>query len=157
MSTPDPSVRREKNHLGASPRRSQEAGSSERAAAPHDATVNLNDFVWVRLKDHGRAMLRESDARWSTHYSSSYGRLATAEKQELENAGWSRWQLWSLIQEFGHALYLGCDPPFETTIRLVEPRIGSGTQAAMEPADATHRSAAPKSSSPSTHLPTEGT
>lgn len=80
--------------------------------------INLNDHVWIRLTDKGRAMLREQDANWSRLYATSYGRLAVAEKQEAENDGWSRWQLWSLIQSFGAALYLGCNPPFETTIRL---------------------------------------
>ncbi len=80
--------------------------------------LNLNDYVWVKLRDRGRAMLREYDARWSQLYATAYGRLPTAEKQEADNAGWSRWQLWSLIEVFGPALSLGCDPPFETTIRL---------------------------------------
>lgn len=80
--------------------------------------LNLNDYVWIRLRAKGRVMLREQDAQWSQLYGGTFGRLPFAETQERENDGWSRWQLWSLIQSFGSALHLGCDPPFETTIRL---------------------------------------
>jgi hypothetical protein len=84
-------------------------------------TINLNDYVLIQLRPKGRVMLAEQDARWSKLYATTYGRLPTAEKQEADNDGWSRWQLWSLIEAFGPALYLGCDPPFETTIRI-EPK-----------------------------------
>ncbi len=94
------------------------------ALPPREAVVspqgwrefNINDHVWVKLTPKGKAMVREQDARWSQLYATSFGRLPTAEKQEADYGGWSRWQLWSLIEAFGSALYLGCDPPFETTI-----------------------------------------
>ena len=82
--------------------------------------INLNDYVWIRLRTKGRAMLVDRDRRWSQLYGDTYGRLAVAERDEREHGGWSRWQLWSLIECFGQAMYLGCDPPFETTIHLGE-------------------------------------
>lgn len=85
------------------------------------AELNLNDYVWIKLRDNGRAILRARDARWSQLYATSYGYLPIAEQQEAEHDGWSCWQLWSLIEIFGPALGLGCDPPFETAIRLSMP------------------------------------
>lgn len=91
-------------------------------------SLNLNDYVWVKLTDKGRAMLTELDARWSTLFASSFGRLAVAQKQEADFDGWSQWQLWVLIETFGQAIHMGSEPPFETTIRLTAPEIGSGTK-----------------------------
>ena len=112
---------------------------------PH-VELNLNDYVWVRLRDPGRAILREQDVSWSRLFATSYGRLPTAEKQASENAGWSRWQLWSLIECFGSALFLGCDPPFETTIRLQAPVVSATDSSHAERSASPHRSAAPGTS-----------
>jgi hypothetical protein len=67
-------------------------------------SFNVNWYVRVRLTDTGRAHLRKV---WPIYRS----------KVE-ESDGLSRWQLWSLMETFGAAMYLGCDPPFETTIEL---------------------------------------
>jgi hypothetical protein len=67
-------------------------------------SFNVNWYVRVRLTYTGRAHLRKV---WPIYRS----------KVE-EPDGWSRWQLWSLMETFGAAMYLGCDPPFETTIEL---------------------------------------
>jgi hypothetical protein len=84
-------------------------------------TFNLNDFVWVRLTDVGRAVIKEDDKRWAQRIPSYGGSLPRVQKEEAENDGWSRWQLWSLMQQFGSEVHLGCVPPFETTIRLKQP------------------------------------
>ena len=122
----------EKNDQSRSDHPQLRAGESDPRGDHRDGwTLNLNDHVWIRLLEPGRAILRKQDAEWSRLYATTYGRLVTAEKQEADNAGWSRWQLWSLIMEFGHAVYLGCDPPFETTIRLdLTTKIGSVSDSA---------------------------
>lgn len=79
---------------------------------------NINDHVWVKLRRRGKDILRERDLQWSRIYNCIYGRLPIAERDETHNNGWSRFQFWSLIDAFGPSLYLGCDPPFETVIRV---------------------------------------
>ncbi|MGE3840069.1 MAG: hypothetical protein AB7I50_00635 [Vicinamibacterales bacterium] len=98
-------------------------------------TLNLNDHVWIRLTEKGRAMLRERDEQWSKLFASVHGRLTTATAQETENQGWSRWQLWVLIETFGPAIGIGCDPPFETTIQLTDPLALSPPSGQSEPAE----------------------
>ena len=34
--------------------------------------------------------------------------------------GWSEWQLWVLMQEFGSAISMEMRPPFETNIQILD-------------------------------------
>lgn len=81
--------------------------------------VNINDHVWVRLTERGRDIAR-------AHHQAL---LVVAPRLgpycSYETNGWSRWQLWQLMQRFGADCHLGCDPPFETEISLVDPNDGS--------------------------------
>lgn len=72
---------------------------------------NLNDYVWVKLTDAGRVAHRNHWERLSFGTVHDY-------KPVDEIDGWSRWQLWELMQVFGGSLYNGCNVPFETTIRM---------------------------------------
>jgi len=63
---------------------------------------NVNETVSVRLTGRGRAILRQ---------------VGVAPKAE-DAEGWSRWQLWDLMRQFGGHLYLGCDPPFDLAIEI---------------------------------------
>jgi hypothetical protein len=80
--------------------------------------MNLNDTVYVKLTDYGRElMLKNYDALWA-------GRAVPPYKFNLpqEDAdGFSRWQLWALMQEFGPHICLGMRHPFDLIIRLQEP------------------------------------
>ncbi len=62
---------------------------------------NVNDYVYVRLTTTGRNILKEKNI--------------TAEEDE---DGWSKWQLWTLMNTFGENVFNGCSLPFETKIRL---------------------------------------
>jgi hypothetical protein len=63
---------------------------------------NINHYVWVKLTPHGRECAR-------------YRRLTFTEDAD----GWSRWQLWELMNGFGSDLYMGHSRlPFETDIRI---------------------------------------
>lgn len=64
--------------------------------------ININDRVAVKLTPRGKAMIPRE---WRSHL------------REDAN-GWSEWQLWELMQTFGQHTHLGCEPPFETQIKL---------------------------------------
>ena len=69
-------------------------------------TLNLNDFVYVRLNDHGRKVAQESP------YSFAY---------EEDEDGWSKWQWWTLMNVFGPVFEMGRSTPFETlTVKMVQ-------------------------------------
>lgn len=67
---------------------------------------NINHNVWVRLTDKGRLIARK-DSDWRPE----------------EKDGWSKWQLWDLINTFGDFCYLGAAKlPFETEILIELPQ-----------------------------------
>lgn len=80
---------------------------------------NINSEVRVRLTDHGRALHRRA---WNELNAKCGGKFPFAYEPPKEDAdGWSRWQLWCLIGDFGPHLFMGCQMPFEAEICLVLP------------------------------------
>ena len=78
---------------------------------------NINNNVQVRLNDIGRAELKR---QYEELYSSIPEPLRTDKfvlpKEDSE--GWSEWQMWTLMNHFGHMVCIGIELPFETTIRI---------------------------------------
>lgn len=87
------------------------------AAAARDAvprSLNLNDTVRVKIKPEGVELLRrEYEARFA-----DYPKVGPYTPPKVDNDGYSRWQLWSFMQDFGPHIHLGMLPPFETEILL---------------------------------------
>jgi len=76
---------------------------------------NINNNVRVKLTDKGREIHRKKyDNLWNGYHSLPYIPV-----EEDEN-GWSTWQLWQLMSNFGDSMYNGCDLPFETEIEIME-------------------------------------
>ena len=75
---------------------------------------NINHDVMVKLTDYGREVLKQN-------HDKIYADLGNPQPyvpiKEDEN-GMSKWQLWVLMNEFGHVLYNGNKMPFESTIYL---------------------------------------
>lgn len=74
--------------------------------------VTLNDIVRVKLTDYGRKVMRENheDLKASAYHA-----------PEEDADGYSKWQLWCLIEEFGAHMRWGGELPFELEID-VKPR-----------------------------------
>ena len=80
-------------------------------------TMNLNDTVLVKLTDHGRELMRKNyEALWAWHAVPPYEFKLPKEDAD----GFSKWQLWSLMQEFGAHIHMGMRNPFDLTIRVQE-------------------------------------
>jgi len=77
--------------------------------------ININDNVYVKLTDLGRKELERQKEALRKQIPALEG--LSFEREEDEE-GWSKWQLWDLMNTFGHLLTLGRDVPFETTIRI---------------------------------------
>jgi len=76
-------------------------------------TFNVNHYVWVRLTDRGRELLRQREqALWPN------GRRFQLPPRPTDERGFERWQLWELMQELGHGWVLGMEVPFETDIEI---------------------------------------
>ena len=93
---------------------------------------NINDKVRARLTPHGRMMHAINHVHAVNHVVICAGfptpaLLADlAYTQPLEDLdGWSEWQMWKLMQEFGGHVGIGMPQCFELdTIRIVTPTVG---------------------------------
>ena len=76
--------------------------------------LNLNEIVFVKLTDHGRAIHKANHERIFT------SRLAVIpyEQPKEDAEGFSTWQLWGLMEEFGQHMGLGKENCFDLTIRI---------------------------------------
>lgn len=78
---------------------------------------NINDFVRVRLTERGRQLHLQNYYRLRRIIPCDVEYPYTPPKEDAE--GWSEWQLWVLMREFGAAMNNGSEPVFDTTIRIV--------------------------------------
>ena len=81
---------------------------------------NINDKGRVRLTPFGKGILKKN-------HDKLYGKISAEYLQQnpyvpiVENGeGWSTWQLWNLMREFGEFCVMGFNNlPFETNIEVV--------------------------------------
>lgn len=83
---------------------------------PTFQNLNINQYVRVKLTDQGRALHRQNHDEFVAQLPKSTSLRYTPPTEDAE--GWSEWQLWHLMQEFGHHMSMGKLPPFETTIQV---------------------------------------
>ncbi|MEY3205046.1 MAG: hypothetical protein RLZZ21_1377 [Planctomycetota bacterium] len=97
---------------------------------------NANDYVRVRLTDHGRALLKKQHERLNaiTTY------LPYTPPTE-DADGWSKWQLHRLLNHFGAHTGMGMPLCFEATIQFDGSRIDHDAAPAAKEADAQPSSA----------------
>lgn len=83
---------------------------------------NINNYVRVKLNDRGKEILKReyekmvADNPRLTQFESFKEFKLPKEDED----GWSKWQLWSLMETFGGYISLGCVVPFETEIEIME-------------------------------------
>jgi hypothetical protein len=77
-----------------------------------DVKFNINDYVRVRLSNGGKLTHRRQHDELRKQFPS----IGKYVPPKVDSDGYSRWQLWSLMQTFGPAISLGSEPPFETEI-----------------------------------------
>jgi len=73
-------------------------------------------FIEFNISESVMVMLTERGRRCIAYTAESIGLAPHIPKEDAK--GWSSWQLWCLIEEFGPYIHLGCLPPFETVIRI---------------------------------------
>ena len=75
---------------------------------------NMNNYVEIKLTDAGRAELKRQHDELAEYYASTRPYIAPTE----DEAGWSRWQMHTVMNTFGHLMTCGFDLPFETDIKI---------------------------------------
>lgn len=82
---------------------------------------NVNEKVRVKLTARGRELHRKNhEGFWQ-----GSGFAPGYEPVPEDAAGWSEWQLWELMREYGPHMYNGCKVPFETTIQIPDVKAGA--------------------------------
>lgn len=79
--------------------------------------INLNDKVRVRLTDIGREHHRKRHEEIFAPFGDQYP--YTPPKTDAD--GWSEFQHWELMHDFGSVVGLGMNVPFETAIQIAAP------------------------------------
>ena len=74
---------------------------------------NINHHVLVKLTDLGRSILE-------AQHDLLYKELGINEpyKPRKEVDGWSKWQMWVLMETFGESISMSGKPAFETNIKI---------------------------------------
>jgi hypothetical protein len=75
---------------------------------------SLNEYVLVKLNNTGIDILKENHTRLRSFYP-SIGKFTLPVTDE---DGWSKWQLWVLINTFGDRVNMGVTSPFEINIKI---------------------------------------
>jgi hypothetical protein len=80
---------------------------------------NVNNYVRVKLTDEGKRAHRIwHDNLYSNVSQEKRDAWYAPPKEDAD--GWSKWQLWTLMQEVGWACSNGMNTPFETEIEILE-------------------------------------
>ena len=80
-----------------------------------NAKFNINENVFVKLTDIGRAELKRQHDEWA----SSFPQVNLPEWSINDDPeGWSKWQMWSLMGQLGHLCQLGFEQPFDVNIKI---------------------------------------
>lgn len=76
---------------------------------------NINNYVRVKLNDHGRKICKDyhDDLFKSSRMKPEYTPPVE------DDDGWSKWQMWELMQKFGPHIYLGGEVPFDPQIEIL--------------------------------------
>lgn len=75
---------------------------------------NINHYVFVKLTDEGKA----EHKRHHQELKEIVPSLSDYKLPTEDGEGWSKWQMWSLMNQFGHMLYNGGKVPFDPTIKI---------------------------------------
>lgn len=77
---------------------------------------NINQYVKVRLTDHGRKILRDNYEGLKAYCGGSL-RFEYRPPDE-DKSGWSKWQAWRLMEEFGPHIGVSSKHPFDLNILI---------------------------------------
>lgn len=84
---------------------------------------NINDYVRVKLTDHGRDVHYRNHMRMLEGHTLKVQRSMPYRAPKEDDNGWSEWQLWRLMQEFGgNETGMGRAILFDAEIEIILPK-----------------------------------
>lgn len=81
---------------------------------------NFNDYIRVKLTDTGREIHRRNHQALQSMMPPDAAEAFPYRAPDEDADGWSKWQGWHLMREFGPWMRMGTEPPFELTVEIVE-------------------------------------
>ncbi len=75
---------------------------------------NVNQYIKVKLTDVGKVELKRQHNELRK-VCASVGEYSPKEEDE---DGFVKFQAWSLFSSLGHLCNIGCNPPFETDVKI---------------------------------------
>lgn len=76
-------------------------------------SINANEVVRVKLTDHGREVHRKNHEDFLARLPPAARADCHYRPPKTDDRGWSDFQLWTLMKEFGPHMALGVRPLFE--------------------------------------------
>lgn len=80
------------------------------------ATINFNDFVYVKLTEVGRAELVRIHDRRNESMRKVGGTLLEGVGYKIDEQGYTKFMVWSLMHDLGHLCGMACPEPFESAM-----------------------------------------
>jgi len=93
---------------------------------------NLNHYVKIKLSAVGLAEHKRLHDELYEYIISRGGKRPEYVPPKLDEEGWHQVQLWCVMQEYGHLVGMGKEPPFETTMQLQMPPPPASVRHGME-------------------------
>ncbi|MNL03782.1 hypothetical protein D3C87_1243300 [compost metagenome] len=81
-----------------------------------DFKVNINEIVKVRLTKRGMDVLRARHEELNDTIKARGGKELEEFNQKIDEDGYSKFQMWDLMNTFGIYMFAGTDLPFATEI-----------------------------------------
>lgn len=78
------------------------------------AETNLNDYIHVKLNDRGRTILINRHDKLNETLKNCLPPL----RIEVDNEGYSKFQMWDFMAIFGGYMGMGQQLPFSTTVKV---------------------------------------
>lgn len=84
---------------------------------------NINDYVSVKLTDKAKVWHKEAFLVWKAAICPKATLQYVPPEEDAQ--GWSKWQMWHLMEDFGPMVRICSEPPFATGIRIHGVKEGS--------------------------------
>ncbi|MDQ0492754.1 hypothetical protein [Paenibacillus brasilensis] len=81
-----------------------------------DFKINFNEYVKVKLTETGLKILREQCNELNSYIGQRGGSKVFGIHNKTDDEGYTRFQIWDLINTFGTHLTMGLPEPFESTM-----------------------------------------
>jgi hypothetical protein len=84
-----------------------------------DFKVNFNEYVKVKVTPYGEEILKKERASLNLEIIKRGGQGLGEYKLKKDEDGYTRFQLWDLMNRFGLYMNLGAEPPFESEMIFI--------------------------------------